>query len=143
MKYLKFATALVVSTVLLGGSAYAKTFDFSGSLTGEQEVPQVQTAASGELNASYNTISKVLKWKISYSGLSGAPTMAHFHGPANATQNAPVIIPIKTDALPSPIEGSEKLTKQQEQQLLSGHWYFNIHTKMHPGGEIRTQLIAK
>lgn len=143
MGYLKFSAALIVSSSLFIGAAYAKTLNFESDVSGKNEVPHITTTATGNLKASYNTISKVLKWHVSYSGLSGAPTMAHFHGPATAKQNADVIIAIKPQALKSPIEGSEKLTKAQEKQLLSGQWYFNIHTDKYPGGEIRTQLTHK
>lgn len=143
MRILKVSAALIVAVSMYSGAAYAKTLNFESSLSGNKEVPHITTTAKGQLKASYNTISKVLKWHVSYSSLSGAATMAHFHGPATTRQNADVIIPIKPDALKSPIEGSEKLTKEQEKQLLSGHWYFNIHTEKHPSGEIRTQLIAK
>ena len=143
MGYLKFSMVFIVSSALLVGAAYAKTLNFESGLSGKNEVPHITTTGSGSLKASYNTISKVLKWHVNYSGLSGAPTMAHFHGPATTKQNADVMIAIKSQALKSPIEGSEKLTKTQEKQLLSGHWYFNIHTEKHPAGEIRTQLIAK
>lgn len=143
MKSLKIAAALILSAFLFAGTSYARSFSFEGALSGEQENPPVVTSAKGRIEASYNTISKVLKWRVNYDGLSGAPTMAHFHGPATTKQNADVIIQIKPDALQSPIIGSEKLTKKQEKQLLSGEWYFNIHTEKNPAGEIRTQLIAK
>ncbi|MDR0253444.1 MAG: CHRD domain-containing protein [Brucellaceae bacterium] len=143
MKSLKIAAALILSAFLFAGTSYARSFSFEGTLSGEQENPPVVTSAKGQIEASYNTISKVLKWRVSYDGLSGAPTMAHFHGPASKNQNADVIIQIKQDALQSPMKGSEKLTKKQEKQLLSGEWYFNIHTEKNPAGEIRTQLIAK
>jgi hypothetical protein len=143
VKSLKIAAALILSAFLFAGTSYARSFSFEGTLSGEQENPPVVTSAKGQIEASYNTISKVLKWRVSYDGLSGAPTMAHFHGPASKNQNADVIIQIKQDALQSPMKGSEKLTKKQEKQLLSGEWYFNIHTEKNPAGEIRTQLIAK
>ncbi|MGQ5718263.1 CHRD domain-containing protein [Pseudochrobactrum asaccharolyticum] len=143
MRILKVSAAFIIAVSLFSGAAYAKTLNFESSLSGNKEVPHITTTAKGQLKASYSTISKVLKWHVSYSGLSGAASMAHFHGPATTKQNADVIIAIGNKALKSPIEGSEKLTKEQEKQLLSGHWYFNIHTEKHPGGEIRTQLIAK
>jgi hypothetical protein len=36
--------------------------------------------------------------------------------------------------------GSAILTDAQEQQLLAGQWYVNIHTAAHPDGEIRGQV---
>jgi hypothetical protein len=43
-------------------------------------------------------------------------------------------------SLPSPIKGKEVLTPEQMADLQSGKWYFNVHTKANPGGEIRGQL---
>lgn len=143
MKNLKFATALLISTTLLLGTSYAKTFNFESNLSGKNQNPHIETAGKGHIKASYNSTSKILKWNVTYNHMTGAATMAHFHGPATSQQNADVIIPIKPDALASPIHGSVKLNDMQAKQLMSGQWYFNIHTEKHPGGELRTQMIAK
>ena len=88
-----------------------------------------------------NKDSNVLKWKITYSGLSGPATMAHFHGPAMAGMNAPVVIPFTNPA--SAIEGQATLTPAQAADLMSGKWYANVHTAANPGGEIRGQMLPK
>ena len=88
-----------------------------------------------------NKDSNVLKWKITYSGLSGPATMAHFHGPAMAGANAGVVIPFNNPA--SPIEGQATLTSSQAADLMAGKWYANVHTAANPGGEIRGQMLPK
>ena len=45
-------------------------------------------------------------------------------------------------SLASPITGSKQLTAAQIAQLRSGLWYVNLHTAVHPGGEIRGQVTA-
>jgi glucose/arabinose dehydrogenase len=73
-----------------------------------------------------------------FSGLEGSETAAHFHGPAPQCENAGVQI---TVPLGSPKVGSATLTAQQMADLLAGLWYLNVHTDLHPGGEIRGQVM--
>jgi hypothetical protein len=80
-----------------------------------------------------------LTWKLTYSGLSGPATAAHFHGPAEAGKNAGVKVPIP-NATSSPAEGSATLTDEQAADLTAGKYYVNVHTAANPGGEIRGQV---
>jgi hypothetical protein len=81
----------------------------------------------------------MLTWTVTYEGLTGPATAAHFHGPAAAGANAPPVVPIKGN-LASPITGSATLTDAQAADLSAGNWYFNVHTAKYPDGEIRGQL---
>jgi hypothetical protein len=80
---------------------------------------------------------------VTFSGLSSDASMAHFHGPAATGKNAGVLIWIsKQGSAPaSPITGETTLTPEQAQQFAAGDWYVNVHTKEHPGGEIRGQVM--
>ena len=80
-------------------------------------------------------------YTVTYSGLTGAATAAHFHGPAKPGANAGPIITL--DKLSSPIVGLSTLTAEQGKQLADGLWYLNVHTAAHPPGEIRGQLMKK
>jgi hypothetical protein len=84
-----------------------------------------------------------LTWTVTYSGLTGDASAAHFHGPAAPGANAPVIIPIGMGSVPNPSTGSKVLTDDQIADLLAGKWYVNVHTKANPGGEIRGQVVAQ
>lgn len=114
----------------------------SGKLSGAHEVPAVMGAGTGLIEARFNPSTLVLTWKASYSGLSGAPTAAHFHGPAVAGQNAGVAVPV-TSGLASPMVGTVTLTPAQAAELTAGKWYFNVHTVAYPSGEIRGQVVAQ
>ena len=107
--------------------------------SGASEVPSVMTDATGIVEASLGSGTNVLTWKITYSGLSGPATGAHFHGPAMAGQNAGVVVPISAP-LASPISGSATLTPAQAADLSAGRWYVNLHTAAHPNGEARGQM---
>lgn len=121
--------------------AFAATVTFKAAMTAAGEVPPTQSKGKGEVTATYDTASKKLSWKGSYSDLSGPATAAHFHGPASPGKNAGVAIPIFAGAAAkSPFEGSATLSAAQAQELTSGQWYVNIHTAANKAGEIRGQL---
>lgn len=138
--------AAIASAAWLGlaSAAMAAPVSFSVPLTGTQQVPPVQTAGSGKADITYDPATKNVTWSISYDGLSSPATMAHFHGPAAAGANAGVQIWLSKHgdtAVSSPITGHATLTAEQDKQFEAGQWYVNIHTKSHPGGEIRGQVV--
>ncbi|MFL5254588.1 MAG: CHRD domain-containing protein [Rhodopila sp.] len=122
-------------------SASAATVSYTAKLSGRSEVPKVDTKGSGKLDATLDTASKELKYTLTFEGLSGPATGAHFHGPATRTQTAGVITPIGGGNPASPVTGSIVLTDQQLKELKSGKMYANIHTTTHPAGEIRGQVL--
>lgn len=88
-------------------------------------------------------MSKKFTYSVTYKGLSGPATAAHFHGPADPGANAPPVVPIPSDKLASPIKGDATLTDAQAADLAAGKWYFNVHTAAHGPGEIRGQVTKK
>lgn len=141
MKLVRVFGAVALSLSLCAPAlVVAKTVQFSTDLLPSSEVPPNTTTGKGHLDATYDTSSKSLDYKITYEGLSGPASAAHFHGPAQPGQNAGVMVPIAKDALASPIQGKATLDGKQEADLLAGKWYFNVHTAANPGGEIRGQL---
>jgi hypothetical protein len=139
--------AMVVAACLTGiavwtASAQAAPVSFKVALTGAQQVPPVQTAATGTADLSYDPATRMLTWSVAYSGLSGPATMAHFHGPAADGKNAPPTLWLseKGAAVANPITGNATLTPEQAQQLMAGEWYVNVHTQANPNGEIRGQV---
>lgn len=139
-------TLLALVPVAWAGSipaAMAASMTFSVPLTGAQQVPPVTTSGSGTAKLTYDPSSKMLTWSVTYSGLSSTVTMAHFHGPAGEGKNAGVEIWIskKGEEPSSPINGMATLTDAQAQQFMTGELYVNVHTKDHPAGEIRGQVV--
>jgi len=131
------ATLAFGAAVVLAGPAFADKM--KATLDGKSEVPAVTSAGKGTADLDYDAASKKLSWKLTYSGLSGPATAAHFHGPAEAGKNAGVAVAIP-NATSSPVEGSATLTDAQAADLMAGKYYINIHTAANPGGEIRGQV---
>lgn len=131
-------TALALFVVIAVAPASAEIVNLKTEAKGSNEVPPNQVTGSGSLTATFDTATRKLSWKGSYSGLTGPVAAAHFHGPAAPTQNAGVAIPI--NAAQSNFEGSADLTEAQAADLLAGRWYLNIHTEANKGGEIRGQM---
>jgi hypothetical protein len=131
----------VVLWALAAGVAWADTVALKADLEPSSEVPPRVSHGHGMLNASFDTSTRALQWSITYEGLSGPATAAHFHGPAPVGQNAKVQVPIGKGALASPIKGSVTLSEQQVTDLMAGQWYFNVRTGQNPMGEIRGQVL--
>jgi hypothetical protein len=137
-----FRTSLLAAAFTVGclSAASAATIDFRATMSGKAEVPPTTTTGSGDVLATLDTASKKLSYTMTYVGLSGPATAAHFHGPAAAGANAGVVVPIGTNP-PSPSTGSVTLTDAQITDLEAGNWYANVHTEANKGGEIRGQMV--
>lgn len=133
------AAFALAATFAFATPAFAAMVNMKADLKGASEVPPNDSKATGSVSATYDSASKKLTWKGSYSGLSGPATAAHFHGPAPAGKNAAVMIPINPHG-PS-FEGSATLTDAQAKALMDGDLYVNIHTAAHKAGEIRGQMM--
>ncbi|HYP82423.1 CHRD domain-containing protein [Variovorax sp.] len=142
--FLRASLAAGVAAAALTGCGMmssSNTATFSGTLNGASEVPPNMTSGSGTAQATLNKDTNLLKYKITYTGLTGPATAAHFHGPAPAGANAGVVIPFAKPA--SPIEGEVTLTPAQAADLLAGNWYANVHTAAYGAGEIRGQMLPR
>ncbi len=118
----------------------AATVKFHAVLAGTSEVPPAKSAGSGAADATLDTVTHVLDYTVTFGGFASPVTMAHFHGPAPVDKNAGVAIPLGMSPT-SPIHGTATLTAEQQQQLLAGLWYVNVHTASHPKGAARGQMV--
>jgi len=125
------------TTFAFAGPAFAEKM--KATLDGKSEVPPNASAGTGTADIDFDAATKKLSWKLTYSGLSGPATAAHFHGPADPGKNAGVAVAIP-NATETPAEGSATLTDAQAADLLAGKYYVNVHTAANPGGEIRGQV---
>ena len=132
-----FATLVLGAAVAFAGPAFADKYKVT--LDAKSEVPPNASPATGSADVDYDPVTKKLTWTLTYSGLTGPATAAHFHGPADAGKAAGVKVPIP-GAASSPAEGSATLTDEQAADFLAGKYYINVHTAANPGGEIRGQV---
>ena len=79
-----------------------------------------------------------LSYHIEYSGLVGTETAAHIHGFAPAGMNAAVLEPLPAG---KPKIGVWEYDESEEEEILAGLTYVNVHTDNYPTGEIRGQIV--
>jgi hypothetical protein len=131
---------LAIGTMVSAGVAGAEVVHFTAKLDGASETPPRVTKGTGTADVRLDTVTRMLSWKVEYSGLTGPATMAHFHGPAAMGTAAKVTVPLTGD-LTSPISGAAPINDGQIGDLRGGLWYLNIHTAKYPAGEIRGQVL--
>lgn len=111
-------------------------------LSSAQESPVNLSPAFGSANVSYDKSTRKLTYLITYNNLTGNPTMGHIHASAPRGKNAGVLIPFTN--LPASnsgtIFGTADIAPEQEEDLLNGLFYINLHTAQNQGGEIRGQI---
>ncbi len=137
-----FRTSILATAFAVGflSVASAASIDFTATLSGKSEVPPNTTTGSGDLLATLDTSKKSLTYTLTFMGLTGPATAAHFHGPGAPGANAGVAVAIGTNPT-SPTTATITLTDAQIKDLEAGKWYVNVHTAANPGGEIRGQVM--
>lgn len=106
-------------------------------LDGAQETPSVVTPARGLGFVTIDTVANTLAYREVFAGLGSAETLAHIHGFAAPGFAAP---PLHTQALGALKCGVWTMTAAQVPSVLAGLAYFNVHSVVNPGGEIRGQI---
>jgi hypothetical protein len=111
--------------------------DSTPTLTGAEEVPPVNTQATGVSRIAVIG-DKTITGSVEIRNLNA--TAAHIHL-APRGQNGPVIIPlVKTGENVWSVPGNTMLTSAQFDAYRSGNLYVNVHSAANPDGEIRAQL---
>ena len=132
---------------LVAAPAGAATIYLYATIDGLQETPPNASPATGYADLQFDTITKVLSWTITYSGLVAGTSNAHFHGPAPigvGPAGVRVGIPFTAGVTANTLIGSSApLSALFESELLGQLWYINIHSSTFPGGEIRGQVIPE
>ena len=142
----RLSAALALFALIAQSShAFALIIPIHATLTGAGEVPANNSAGKGQMVGTFDTDTNTLTWTVSYYGLSGPVIAAHFHGPVSylgltPEENAPIQVGTPGD-LASPFHGVAKIDPTQAKDLKDGRWYFNVHTKNFPAGEIRGPIV--
>jgi hypothetical protein len=126
------------------------SYTLSGSATGAQVVPTVNTNASGNITGSYNGRTNVLMYNVTFTGLSASVNSVNFFAAsdfstasagANST-SAQFHAAITQTGMTGAATGSVTLSEAQEIDLLNGRWYYTVGNTTYMNGEIRGRVIA-
>jgi hypothetical protein len=122
-----------------GGEIRGQIVPLNASLDGAQETPPVATPARGFGVFTIDTVANNLGFYVVFAGLSAAETAAHIHGAASSVHGTPagVLFPLPAG---SPKVGVWNYPEANEELILSGRTYVNIHSAAFGGGEIRGQI---
>ena len=138
---------IAAALVLVAAPAYAQhgshgtKTHYQAPLRGASQVPPVATNGSGVADVWYDTASKTLSWKITYSGLTGPVTAAHIHRGAAGVNGPPVVtlsIPGDDDSDDCDVVADALLDEIVDNPA---GFYVNVHTADYPNGAIRGQLM--
>jgi Cu/Zn superoxide dismutase len=147
MKKIKLLMTLTLA--LMASTIFANHLSgnllFTARFSGAQEVPLVDTDATGVgsffLNASMDTLCVT----ITVNGLSGDIVGAHIHE-GMVGMNGGVLVNftdnIEGNSIKSTLTG-EAITPELLEAMFNEGLYFNIHTEDNPSGEIRGQIILE
>lgn len=113
-------------------------------LSGNQEVPSVDTTAKAYGYSTFNSVSKIYNLSVFSMNIDDA-TAAHIHN-GTIGVNGPVIIGLEQDSASGNVwktPNNTVLTDEYAQKLLNAGLYVNMHTPLFPAGEIRGQVLTR
>ena len=133
---------------------------FEIRLTGDQQVPPINTSAFGFAEVQLSSDNNTLEFQVVVCNITNV-VASHIHVGAAGT-NGPVVIPFFGSPAPgfSSTDGCNTLAEGTRTSvdvnplagiswndfinaLIAGNTYVNVHTMAHPGGELRGQLVAE
>ncbi|HKR74015.1 MAG TPA: CHRD domain-containing protein [Candidatus Nitrosocosmicus sp.] len=143
----------VVSTSLAPSPVFANVY-FVTNMTGQQEVPPVDTQAVGEAILTQDLPqNQTMHYYVNVTGIQGV-TQGHIHSGAEG-ENGPIVVTLfsfdspqnevlqdsnfTASNLEGPMEG--KTMQDIIAAMKNGSTYINVHTEQNPNGEIRGQLM--
>lgn len=157
---LTLVSAAVVGAVIIGtlfgvnSEVFAK-HEINGTLSGQQEVPPVETMATGA--AEFLPVlptNETIDFSVNATGIEGV-TAGHIHSGVEG-ENGPVVVTlfqfdpaqnevsergtITADMLEGPMEGMT--IADLLPAMKNASTYVNIHTEQNPDGEIRGQIMS-
>lgn len=146
----------VLLTISISDQIYAAKYPYKAQLSGQNEVPPVESSATGEAEFTVPA-NGTIKYRVNITGLSNA-SAAHIHaGPEG--ENGDVVADllntpeskdkdttygmvfrgnVTDSSLKGPMEG--KTLDDLAAAMDSGETYVNVHTAENPDGELRGQL---
>jgi hypothetical protein len=160
--------ALTAALMLPAPPARAIPMTFGGVLSGANEVPVVPSPGAGTVTVVLDPTAETIQILAGFFGLTTPDTAAHIHccAPLGANAGVATTLPafagfplgVTQETYLSPLFSLQDASfynpafvtlqgglEQAEAALIAGiengQTYFNIHTMLNPGGEIRSQLL--
>jgi hypothetical protein len=143
----------VVSTSSAPSMVFAN-HEFATNMTGQEEVPPVDTQAVGEAILVQDLpLNQTIHYFINVTGTEGV-TQGHIHSGADG-ENGPIVVTLLNFESPqsavlengtfteSNLEGpmQGKTIPDLIAAMKNGSTYVNVHTEQNPEGEVRGQLV--
>jgi len=133
---------------------------FSARLKGYEETPAINSAGTGQFSTSLNSNGTSLTYRLSYSGLGSAASVAHIHfgqraaaggfvaflcgggnKPTCPASGAVTGTIVASDILAVPAQGiAAGDLASVLKAMRAGVAYVNVHTAVFPSGEVRGQI---
>jgi hypothetical protein len=140
------AVALALAGIALAGVATAgstgSAYTVTATMAAKFETPRPKAPArakglfTGTVTKSGST--RTLKWKLTFSGLSGKAVGAHVHKGKAGVAGA-VLVPL-CGPCRSGQTGALKISRDAADALEHGLTYVNVHTARNAAGEVRGQV---
>ena len=155
MKSIKLLLFVVLAAMLSVSVGFAAEKSFKIDLSGNEEVPSVNTPAKGEAKFTLSSDGKVLSYTLDVRDIEN-PVSAHIHF-GQPGKNGPPIANIfsgpkregkvrgnisQASLTANDLKGDFKGKSINElvELIKSGDVYVNVHTDAYPDGEIRGQI---
>lgn len=162
----------VIAGLGLAASSQAAVFSYHADLNGANEFPSNASPATGFAQVDYDDIARTLHVQASFSGLTGTTTVSHIHSPtlvpfagtAGVATTTPTFFGFPAGVTSGVYDNILDLTQPSSWNpayitnnggtpagaeaslalsMAEGKAYFNIHTSLYGGGEIRGFLIPE
>jgi hypothetical protein len=143
------AFVILSNIVMVQQSVYAQqqsSQTFTAKLSGKDEVPPVNTQATGTSQFQLSSDGKEINYDLTTTNLNGF-MMAHIHQGKSGENGPPITTPLqmgKGKITSSDLQGS--LAGKQISDLVdlmkNGGAYVNVHTNQNQNGEIRGQITS-
>ena len=139
------AAVTTIAGLVACSSAEAAVTKWKATLNGAQEVPVVDTTATGTAEFDFDDTAKTLSGVVELTGVDVAKVNGqHIHKAACGASGSFVKVltkPGENGVIALDSSDPWKMSDSDVAALQAGELYVNIHTEANPGGEIRGQIF--